>query len=162
MEIQVTQEQIDAMVEAIVRKELDSLELCDYYSEEYHKVPLNVFIEHKVRDSVDDYLKEKIDSIVDTEVAEAARMEAVAAFLAKPVKISDGYRQSEFDSWASYLLKRIHEHSLSDWNVNKMIREEIDKRVNQLWKECEEKARAVAVASFTEGIERLFEKEGKR
>ena len=162
MEIQVTQEQIDAMVEAIVRKELDSLELYDYYSEEYHKVPLHEYIERKVRDRVDDYLKEKIDTIVDDEVAEAARMEAVAAFLAKPVKISDGYRQSEFDSWSSYLLKRIHEHSLSSWNVNKMIREEIDKRVNQLWKECEEKARAVAVASFTEGIERLFDKEGKR
>lgn len=162
MEIQVTQEQIDAMVEAIVRKELDSLELYDYYSDEPHKVSLHEYIERKVRDRVGDYLKEKIDAIVDDEVAEAARMEAVAAFLAKPVKISDGYRQSEFDSWASYLLKRIHEHSLSDWNVNKMIRDEIGKRVDQLWKECESKARAVAVASFSERIEQLFEKEGKR
>lgn len=36
--------------------------------------------------------------------------------------------------------------------------DEIDKRVNQLWKECESKARAVAVASFSDGIESLFSK----
>lgn len=162
MEIQVTQEQVDAVIESIVRKELDNLEVYDDYYEGYRKKPLGEYLERKVQLIVEEYLKEKIDAIVDTEVAEAARMEAVAAFLAKPVKISDGYRQSEFDSWASYLLKRIHEHSLSDWNVNKMIRDEIGKRVDQLWKECESKARAVAVASFSEGIEQLFEKEGKR
>ena len=108
-----------------------------------------------------DYLKEKIDTLVDTEVAEVARMEAVAAFLAKPVTITDGYRKAEYDSWSSYLLKRIHERSLSDWNVNRMIRDEVDKRVKRIWEECESKARAVAVAAFSEGIESLFSKEAK-
>lgn len=161
MEIQVTQEQVDAVVESIVRKELDSLEVYDGYWEEYRKRPLGEYLECKVKSIVEEYLKEKLDTLIDTEVAEAARMEAVAAFLAKPVTITDGYRKAEYDSWSSYLLKRIHEHSLSDWNVNRMIRDEIDKRVNQLWKECESKARAVAVASFSEGIERLFSKEAE-
>lgn len=161
MEIQVTQEQVDAVIESIVRKELDNLEVYDDYYGEFRKRPIGGYLEYKVRFIVEEYLKEKLDTIVDTEVAEAARMEAVAAFLAKPVTITDGYRKAEYDSWSSYLLKRIHEHSLSDWNVNRMIRDEIDKRVNQLWKECESKARAVAVASFSEGIERLFSKEAK-
>ena len=161
MEIQVTQEQVDAVIESIVRKELDNLEVYDDYYEGYRKEPLCKYLEYKVKSIVEEYLKKKLDTIVDSEVAEAARMEAVAAFLAKPVTITDGYRKAEYDSWPSYLLKRIHEHSLSDWNVNRMIRDEIDKRVNQLWKECESKARAVAVASFSEGIERLFSKEAK-
>lgn len=156
MEIQVTQEQVDAVIESIVRKELDSLEVYDDYYDEYRKRPLSEYLERKVRLIVEDCLKEKIDAILDTEVAEAARMEAVAAFLAKPVTITDGYRKAEYDSWSSYLLKRIHEHSLSDWNVNRMIRDEIDKRVNQLWKECESKARTVAVAAFNDGIAELF------
>lgn len=158
MEIQVTQEQVDAVIESIVRKELDSLEVYDDYYDEFCKRPLGEYLERKVKYIVEEYLKEKLDAIVDTEVAEAARKEAVAAFLAKPVTITDGYRKAEYDSWSSYLLKRIHEHSLSDWNVNRMIRDEIDKRVNQLWKECESKARAVAVAAFSDGIEILFSK----
>jgi hypothetical protein len=158
MEIQVTQEQVDAVIESVVRKELDSLEVYDDYYEGFLKKPLGEYLERKVKFIVEEYLKEKLDTIVDTEVAEAARMEAVAAFLDKPVTITDGYRKAEYESWSSYLLKRIHEHSLSDWNVNRMIRDEIDKRVNQLWKECESKARAVAVAAFSEGIESLFSK----
>ena len=161
MEIQVTREQVDAVVESIVRKELDGLEVYDGYWDEYRKKPLGEYLERKVKSMVEDYLKEKIDTLVDTEVAEAARMEAVAAFLAKPVTITDGYRKAEYDSWSSYLLKRIHERSLSDWNVNRMIRDEIDKRVKQLWAECESKARAVAVAAFSEGIESLFSKGAK-
>lgn len=161
MEIQVTQEQVDAVIESIVRKELDNLEVYDDYYEGYCKKPLGKYLERRVESIVEKYLKEKLDIIVDTEVAEAARMEAVAAFLAKPVTITDGYRKAEYDSWSSYLLKRIHEHSLSDWNVNRMIRDEIDKRVNQLWKECESKAKAVAMASFSEGIESLFSKGAK-
>lgn len=162
MEIQITQEQVDAVVESIVRKELNSLEVYDDFYEEYRRKPLGDYLERKVKSIVEEYLKEKLDTIVDTEVAEAARMEAVAAFLAKPVTITDGYRKAEYDSWSSYLLKRIHEHSLSDWNVNRKIRDEIDKRVNQLWAECESKARAVAVAAFSEGIENLFSKEPKQ
>ena len=158
MEIQVTQEQVDAVIESIVRKELDNLEVYDDYYEGYRKKPLSEYLERKVQLIVEDYLKEKLDTIVDTEVAEAARMEAVAAFLAKPVTITDGYRKAEYDSWASYLLKQIHEHSLSDWNVKRTIKEEIDKRVNQLWKECESEARAVAVAAFNDGIESIFSK----
>ena len=161
MEIQVTQEQVDAVIESIVRKELDSLEVYDSYWDEYGKKPLDRYIEIKVKSIVEEYLKEKIDNLVDTEVAEVTRMEAVAAFLAEPVTITDGYRKSEYDSWSSYLLKRIHEHSLSNWNIRSTIREEIDKRVNQLWEECESKARAVAVAAFSEGIESLFSKEAE-
>lgn len=162
MEIQVTQEQVDAIVESAVRKELNSLEIYDSYYDEFCKRPLGEYIESRVKSIVEKYLKEKIDNLVDTEVAEVARMEAVAAFLAKPVTITDGYRKAEYESWSSYLLKRIHEHSLSDWNVNRMIRDEIDKRVKQLWAECESKARAVAVAAFSEGIENLFSKEPKQ
>ena len=161
MEIQVTQEQVDAVVESIVRKELDNFEIYDGYYEGYCKKPLGEYLECKVNSIVEDYLKKKIDNLVDTEVAEVARMEAVAAFLAKPVTITDGYHKSEYDSWSSYLLKRIHEHSLSSWNVNRMIRDEIDKRVKQLWDECESKARAVAVAAFNDGIEKLFSKEAE-
>lgn len=158
MEIQVTQEQVDAVVESIVRKELDNLEVYDDCYEGYRKSPLGEYLEHRVESIVEKYLKEKLDTIVDSEVAEVARMEAVAAFLAKPVTITDGYRKADYDSWSSYLLKRIHEHSLSNWNVSCMIRDEIDKRVKQLWAECESKARAVAVAAFSDGIEGLFSK----
>lgn len=161
MEIQITQEQVDAVIESIVRKELNSFEVYDSYHDKFCKRPLGEYLESRVKSMVEKYLKEKIDNLVDTEVAEAARMEAVAAFLAKPVTITDGYRKAEYDSWSSYLLKQIHEHSLSDWNVNKMIREEIDKRVKQLWAECESKARAVAVAAFNDGIEELFSKGAK-
>ena len=161
MEIQITQEQVDAVVESIVRKELDNLEVYDDYYEGYRKKPLDGYLECKVKSIVEEYLKKKIDNLVDTEVAEVARMEAVATFLAKPVTITDGYRKAEYDSWSSYLLKRIHEHSLSSWNVNRMIRDEIDKRVKQLWDECESKARAVAVAAFNDGIEKLFSKDAK-
>lgn len=161
MEIQVTQEQVDAMIESIVRKELDSLEIYDSYWGEYGNKPLDRYLEIKVKYIVEEYLKKKIDNLVDTEVAEAARMEAVAAFLAKPVTITDGYRKTEYASWSSYLLMRIHEHSLSDWNVRRMIREEIDKRVKQLWDECASKARAAAMAAFREGTEILFSEEAK-
>lgn len=160
MEIQVTQEQVDAVIESIVRKELDSLEVYDGYYDDYRKRPLGEYLKRKVKSIVEEYLKKKIDALVDDEVAEVARMEAVAAFLAKPVTITDGYRKAEYESWSSYLLKRIHEHSLSDWNVNRMIRDEIDKRVKQLWAECESKARAVAVAAFSDGIEKMFSKGG--
>ena len=161
MEIQVTQEQVDAVVESIVRKELDSFEVYDGYYEGYCKKPLGEYLERKVNSMVENYLKKKIDNLVDTEVAEVARMEAVAAFLAKPVTITDGYRKTEYDSYTSYLLKRIHEHSLKNWNVDRMIRDEIDKRVKQLWDECESKARAVAVAAFNDGIEKFFSEEAK-
>lgn len=161
MEIQVTQEQVDAVIESIVRKELDNLETYDSCYGEYCRRPIGEYLECKVKSTVEAYLKEKLDTLIDTEVAEAARMEAVAAFLAKPVTITDGYRKAEYDSWSSYLLKQIHENSLSDWKVNRMIRDEIDKRVKQLWAECESKARAVAVAAFSEGIESLFSEEAK-
>lgn len=161
MEIQITQEQVDAAVEAVVRKELESAEVYDWYAEEYTCKSLHDYVVHKAQNAIDEYLKERFDALIDDEVAEVARMEAMAAFLSKPVTITDGYRKAEYESWSSYLLKRIHEHSLSDWNVNRMIRDEIDKRVKQLWSDCESKARAVAVAAFNEGIEKLFSKEAK-
>lgn len=83
MEIQVTQEQVDAVIESIVRRELDSLEVYDDYYEGYRKKPLGEYLEHKVESIVEEYLNGKLDTIVGTEVAEVARMEAVAAFLAK-------------------------------------------------------------------------------
>ena len=161
MEIQITQEQVDAAIEAVVREELESTVISDWYGDEYVTKSLHNYVEAKAQKAINEYLEKKFDALIDDEVAEVARMEAMAAFLSKPVKITDGYRQSEYDSWSSYLLKRIHEHSLSDWNVNRMIRDEIDRRVKQLWDECESKARAVAVASFNEGIEKMFEKEHK-
>lgn len=161
MEIQITQEQVDDAVEAVVRKELEGAKISDWYGDEYVAKSLHDYVVAKAQEAINKYLKEKFDALIDDEVAEVSRMEAMAAFLAKPVTITDGYRKSEYESWSSYLLKRIHEHSLSDWNVNRMIRDEIDKRVNQLWKECESKARAVAVAAFNDGIAELFSKGSK-
>ena len=161
MEIQITQEQVDAVVESIVRKELDNLEVYDGYYDDYRRKPLCEYLEYKTKMIAQKYLEDKIDALVDDEIAEIARMEAVASFLSKPVKITDGYRESEYDSWSSYLLKRIHEHSLSSWKVNRLIREEVDRRVKQLWDECESKARAVAVAAFDDGINKMFEATGK-
>ena len=37
MEIQITQEQVDAVIESIVRKELDNLEVYDDYYDEFRK-----------------------------------------------------------------------------------------------------------------------------
>lgn len=156
MEIQITQEQVDAAIEEVVRKELESAEIYDWDEDAYVTKSLHNYVVTKAQAAIDEHLERKFDAIIDDEVAEVARMEAMAAFLAKPVKITDGYRKSEYDSWSSYLLKRIHEHSLSDWNVNRKIREEIDKRVSQLWEECESKARAVAVAAFSDGIESVW------
>jgi hypothetical protein len=161
MEIQITQEQVDAAIEAVVRKELESAEIYDWDRDAYVTKSLHNYVVDKAQAAIDRYIEKKFDALIDDEVAEVARMEAMAAFLSKPVKITDGYRQSEYDSWSSYLLERIHEHSLSDWNVNRKIRDEIDRRVSRLWAECESKARAVAVASFSEGIEKMFEKEHK-
>lgn len=156
MEIQITQEQVDAAIEAVVRKELESAEIYDWDEDAYVTKSLHNYVVTKAQNAIDEYLEKKFDALIDDEVAEVARMEAMAAFLAKPVTITDGYRKSEYGSWSSYLLKRIHEHSLSDWNVNRMIRDEIDKRVNQLWTNCESKARAVAVAAFSDGIESVW------
>ena len=156
MELKITQEQVDAAIEAVVRNELESAEIYDWDEDAYVTKSLHNYVVTKAQNAIDEYLEKKFDALIDDEVAEAARMEAMAAFLAKPVKITDGYRKSEYDSWSSYLLKRIHEHSLSDWNVNRMIRDEIDKRVNQLWTNCESKARAVAVAAFSDGIESVW------
>lgn len=44
MEIQVTQEQVDAVVESIVRKELDGFEVYDGIWEEYRKRPLSEYL----------------------------------------------------------------------------------------------------------------------
>lgn len=161
MKIQITQEQVDAAIETVVRKELEGAEIWDWGEDAYVSKSLHNYVVEKTQTAIDKYLEEKFGALIDDEIAEVARMEAMAAFLAKPVKITDGYRKTEYDSWSSYLLKRIHEHSLSDWNVNRMIRDEIDKRVNQLWAECESKARAIAVASFSDGIEKMFAKGAK-
>ena len=157
MEIQITQEQVDAVIETIVRNELDSFSFYEWddYGER-RKASLHDYISSKTRDAIDEYIKEKFDALIDEEMAELARMEAMAAFLAKPVKITNGYQQSEYDSWSSYLLKSIHEKSLSSWNVNKKIRETIDSLVKQLWNECEEQARTVALARFDSQIKQVF------
>lgn len=156
MEIQITQEQVDAVIEALVRNELNNIEFYDWDYEEYRKQSLRDYVLKKTDEVIDGYLKEKFDALIDDEVAEVARMEAMAAFLAKPVRITDGYRKAEYDSWSSYLLKQIHEHSLTEWNVNKKIRDEVDKRVRQLWEECSNKAKAAALASFCDGVDRMF------
>jgi len=125
MEIQITKEQVDAVIETIVRKELEGLEISDWYGDEYKFTTRSFrdYVEYRACAAANDYIKEKFGTMIDEEIAEVARYEALAAFLSKPVKITDGYRQSEYDSWSAYLLKQIHEHSLSDWNVRKAIRD---------------------------------------
>ena len=60
MEIQVTQEQVDAVIESIVRKELDNLKTYDSCYDEYCRRPLDEYLECKVKSIVEKYLKEKI------------------------------------------------------------------------------------------------------
>lgn len=153
MEIQITQEQVDAVVEAIVRKELDNLTMYDSWGDERY-ISLNEYVRQRAASFIDKYLEEKFGKLVDDEVAEIARMETMAAFLQKPVKISDGWHTSEYDSWTSFLLKRIHEKSLNDWNVNKRINDAIKKKVDELWSACAKKARQDALAAFQDELER--------
>ena len=158
MEIQLTQESVDALVKAVITQKLDEMRF-DYYDSYYGDSVSQSFGEYvraKANDVVQGYIKERFKETIDEEVAEVARYETLAAFLEKPVKISDGYRSTEYESWESYLLKQIHEHSLTDWNVNKKIREEIDKQVKKLWEECADKARTMAIVYFTEAIENRF------
>ena len=157
MEIQLTQEQVDAAIEGVITKQLDDMRF-DYYGYygDHDSQSFAEYVREKAKSVVEKYVEKKFAEMIDEEVAEVARYETLAAFLEKPVKISDGYRSKEYDSWESYLLKQIHEHSLADWNVNKKIREEIDKQVKKLWEECAEKARAMAIVYFTEAIESKF------
>lgn len=157
MEIQLTQEQVDAAIEGIITKQLREMrfDCYDYYGEPDSQ-SFYEYVRERAKSVVEKYIEKKFAKMVDEEVAEVARMEAMAAFLSKPVKITDGYRSTEYESWDSYLLKQIHDQSLKNWNVDKKIREEIDKRVNQLWKECAEKARTLAIGYFTDCIEKKF------
>lgn len=153
MEIQITQEQVDAAIETIVRRELDSLTLYDSWGDGGY-VDLNDYIRQHTKSYIKKYLEDKFGKMVDDEIAEVARMETMAAFLQEPVRISDGWHISEYDSWTSFLLKRIHEKSLNDWNVNKRISEAIKKKVDELWSACAKKARQDALAAFQDGLER--------
>lgn len=157
MEIQLTQEQVDAAIEGVITKQLDDMRF-DYYGYygDHDSQSFAEYVREKAKSVVEKYVEEKFAEMIDEEVAEVARYEAMAAFLEKPVKITDGYRSKEYESWDSYLLKQIHDQSLKNWNVDKKIREEIDKRVKQLWDECAEKARTMAILYFTEAIESKF------
>ena len=152
MEIQITQEQVDEVIESIVRKELNSLTMYDSWGDERY-ISLNDYIRQHTKSCIEKYLEEKFGKMVDDEIAEIARMETMAAFLQKPVKISDGWHTSEYDSWTSFLLKRIHEKSLNDWNVNKKINDAIKKKVDELWSACAKKARQDALAAFQDELE---------
>ena len=156
MEIQITQEQVDAVIETIVRNELDNFSFYEWDCGERRKASLHDYVSSKTREAIDKYIKKKFDTLIDEEMAELARMEAMAAFLAKPVKITDGYRESEYDSWSSYLLKSIHEKSLLSWDVKKEIRKTIDRLVEQLWNDCQEQARTAALARFDSQIRQEF------
>ena len=96
-----------------------------------------------------------MDSLYD------ALFDDIPLFVVPGTEDSDVIEYETHEQRNARLLKQIHEHSLSDWNVNRMIRDEIDKRVKQLWAECESKARAVAVAAFNDGTAELFSKESK-
>lgn len=158
MEIQLTQEQVDAAIEGVVIRQIEDMQFdCyDYYGDYRDSCGIGEYVRTQVRDVARKYVEKRFAEMVDEEVAEVARYEAMAAFLEKPVKITDGYRSKEYESWDSYLLKQIHDQSLKNWNVDKKIREEIDKRVKQLWDECAEKARTMAIVYFTEAIESKF------
>lgn len=153
MEIQITQEQVDAIIEREVDKALDNVTFYRYDGyDDYEYVGLDRYVKEAVEDKIDEYLKKKFGALIDEEVSHVASHEVMAEFLARPVKITDGYRQAEYESYASYLLKRIHEHSLKSWDIQGMIRKEIEVRVERLWEQCEKDAKDAAIASFSAKI----------
>ena len=153
MEIQVTQEQVDAIIEREVTKALDNLTFYRHcWDDDFEYVGLDRYVKEAVEDKIEKYLSEKFDALVDEELSHVVSHEVMTEFLSKPVKITDGYRETEYDSYANYLLKVIHNRTFENWKIRDMIQSEVKRRVDELWKQCEADARESAIESFSAKI----------
>ena len=134
----VTEEQVQEAVKAIVREEMAGIASSnDYYG---------------VRDMVKQEIARTVSKLVADEVSdrfdEIAR-EEVEKHLSEPFTVDDGwgYNRTTYESYTDFIRAKLHEKfKKDDYSVRREFEKRVQKKVDEAWAEYKKDALAIAMA----------------
>ena len=137
MELNITDEHLDEVIENIVRKELsDSYESSLYYV-------IKGKVESVVRGMVENELADTFKKMVD---------DVVADFMgAKPVDVNDGWgERKRYESYADFFAAKLREQCAKDYQVRRLVEDAVKRKVEEIWKQYEREILEEVIAKHAE------------
>ena len=124
MELNITDERLNEIIEKIVRDELSN----SYDDSLYYTIKNKT--EEIVRKMAADELAESFEKMA---------AEIAADFMdEKPVEINDGWGDRErFDSYTDFFAARLRKKIASDYEIKRMVKDAVERKVEAIWKQYE-------------------------
>ena len=137
MELNITDERLNEIIEKIVRDELSN----SYDDSLYYTIKNKT--EEIVRKMAADELAESFEKMA---------AEIAADFMGeKPVEINDGWGYRErFDSYTDFFAARLRKKIASDYEIKRMVKDAVERKVEAIWKQYEREVLDEIIARHAE------------
>lgn len=150
MEIQVTQEQVDAMLRQIIEEKVNNL---DVRYDEYGDYVGGYSVAERAEELIKKIVKKRVDEILEDKVEEIAKGIA-DDFLAMPVDIYDGWgERSHFDSYADMFAHHIRKQCGSEYDLKRTLNNYAKERVEKAWDEYKGEVIPMLMEKMKEAID---------
>ena len=150
MEIQVTQEQVDAMLRQIIEEKVNSL---DARYDEYGDYVGGYSVAERAEELIKKIVKKRVDEILEDKVEEIAKGIA-DDFLAMPVDTYDGWgKRSHFDSYADMFAHHIKKQCNSEYDLKRTLNNYAKERVEKAWDEYKGEVIPMLMEKMKEAID---------
>lgn len=134
----VTEEQVQEAVKAIVREEMDGIaDSGDYYG-----------IQEMVNEKIKDVVSKMVEAEVSDRFDEIAK-EEVEKHLSEPFTVDDGwgYNRTTYASYSDFIRAKLHEKfKKDDYSVKREFEKRVQEKVDKAWKEYRDDAIATVMA----------------
>ena len=138
LKFNVTEEQVQEAVRAIVREEMAGIaDSGDYYG-------IRGMVNEKIKDVVSKLVKAEVSDRFD-EIAK----DEVEKHLSEPFTVEDGwgYNRTTYESYSDFIRAKLHEKfKKDDYSVRREFEKRVQKKVDEAWAEYKKDALAAAMA----------------
>lgn len=138
LKFNVTEEQVQEAVKAIVREEMAGIaDSGDYYG-----------IRRMVNEKINDVVSKLVEAEVSDRFDEIAK-EEVEKHLSEPFTVEDGwgYNRTTYERYTDFIRAKLHEKfKKDDYSVRREFEKRVQEKVDKAWKEYKKDAIAAAMA----------------
>lgn len=144
MEIQVTQEQVEQIVETLVKSRIDALEERDDYGYRFS-------LDDYIRDTAEKLIKQRVEELLAEKEDEIA-VSIVEDFLDRKVEVNNGWgERRKYETFADFFAAEVRKRLDDSWEIKRKVEKAVKERVDSEWSKAKEAAVQIIIASMQDG-----------
>ena len=140
MELNITQEHVDEIMEKVISEQVGNVIENDWYGT----------VESRIQKEVERAVKNELAKRFNEMVAEI-----VDGFMnGKPFELNDGWgHRSRYESYTDFFAAQLNDRVSSSYEVKRVIEDHVKKKVDALWKTFQREIAEEVIARHAEGEE---------